>query len=50
MLLTMHDASMTGIDRIAKMISTSDDAPGVVWESVSEEFKGHFADENHHSL
>lgn len=35
---TIEDARMVGIDKIAKVISTGDDAPGVVLESCSEEF------------
>ncbi|OQX85955.1 MAG: hypothetical protein B6D63_01130 [Candidatus Latescibacteria bacterium 4484_7] len=36
---TIEDASMVGIDRIAKVITTGDDAPGAVWETASEEFR-----------
>lgn len=37
--ITFEDARMVGIDRVAKVISTGDDSPGVVWETSSEEFK-----------
>ena len=36
---TIEDARMVGIDKIAKVISTGDDAPGVVLDSCSDEFK-----------
>jgi len=39
---TILDASTVGIDKVAKVITTGDDSPGAVWESVSEEFKDHF--------
>ena len=35
---TFDDAKLVGIDQIAEVISTGDDAPGVVLESCSEEF------------
>jgi len=37
--VTFEDAYLTGIDKVATVISTGDDAPGAVWESVSEEFR-----------
>jgi len=40
--ITLDDAKMTGIDKIAKILSTGDDSPGAVWESASEDFKDHF--------
>lgn len=40
--VTFHDAEMTGIAKIAKVITTGDDAPGAVWESTSKEFKDIF--------
>ncbi len=40
--VTIHDASITGIEKTAKVITTGDDAPGAVWESVSDEFKDRF--------
>ena len=40
--VTFEDANLVGIDRVAKVISTGDDAPGVVWNSASEEFKDIF--------
>jgi uncharacterized protein with ATP-grasp and redox domains len=36
---TTVDATAVGIDRHAKIITTGDDAPGVVWETSSDEFK-----------
>ena len=39
---TILDASMTGIDKVATVITTGDDSPGAVWETASEEFKDHF--------
>ncbi len=36
---TIEDAVMVGIDKIAKVISTGDDAPGVALDSCSDEFK-----------
>jgi len=40
--VTLKDAKMVGMDKIAKVITTGDDAPGAVWESASKEFKDHF--------
>ena len=40
--ITMDDAKMTGIDKVAKVITTGDDSPGAVWESASKDFKDHF--------
>ena len=40
--VTIHDAEMTGLTTIAKVITTGDDAPGAVWESTSKEFKNIF--------
>lgn len=37
--VTIKDAQLVGIDQLAKVISTGDDSPGVVWETSSEEFK-----------
>src|SRR5574344_2022903 len=39
---TMEDAIWTGIDKLAKVITTGDDAPGVLLDSVSEEFLNHY--------
>jgi len=36
---TVEDAAFAGIDRYAAIITTGDDAPGVVWETSSQEFK-----------
>ena len=40
--VTLNDANMAGMEKIAKVITTGDDAPGAVWESTSGEFKDHF--------
>ena len=40
--ITLDDAKMTGIDKVAKVITTGDDSPGAVWETASKEFKDHF--------
>jgi uncharacterized protein with ATP-grasp and redox domains len=40
--ITKDDAKMTGIDKIATVITTGDNSPGAVWGSVSQEFKDHF--------
>lgn len=39
---TREDAIFVGIDKLAKVITTGDDAPGVLLESVSEEFLQHY--------
>jgi uncharacterized protein with ATP-grasp and redox domains len=39
---TLSDAEMTGVGKVAKVITTGDDAPGAVWESASGEFRDHF--------
>jgi len=39
---TINDANMVGLEKVAKVITTGDDAPGAVWESSSKEFKDHF--------
>ena len=36
---TIADAQYVGIDKLAKIITTGDDAPGAVWETSSDEFK-----------
>ncbi|MBL7110650.1 MAG: DUF89 family protein [Bacteroidales bacterium] len=40
--VTLEDANMTGMEEVAKVITTGDDAPGAVWDSVSEEFRNIF--------
>jgi len=40
--ITLDDAKMTGMDKIATVLSTGDDSPGAVWESSSKEFRDHF--------
>ncbi len=39
---TTEDAVLVGIDRLAEIITTGDDAPGVIWETSSQEFKNIF--------
>jgi len=36
---TMADAALVKMEEVAKVITTGDDAPGVVWETASDEFK-----------
>lgn len=40
--ITLDDAKMTGIDKVATVITTGDDSPGAVWETASKEFRDHF--------
>jgi len=40
--VTIDDANKVGMDKIADVITTGDDAPGAVWESTSNEFKAIF--------
>ncbi|MBN2030213.1 DUF89 family protein [bacterium] len=40
---THEDAVTAGVDRHAKIITTGDDAPGIVWETTSPEFKDIFS-------
>ena len=37
--VTIDDAKMVGMDEVATVITTGDDAPGAVWETASTEFK-----------
>ena len=37
--VTREDAMAVGMDEVAEIISNGDDAPGVIWESASPEFK-----------
>ena len=37
--VTFEDAILTGIDKVAKVITTGDNSPGAVWESTSEQFQ-----------
>ncbi|MBN1559694.1 DUF89 family protein, partial [candidate division KSB1 bacterium] len=39
---TLEDALTVGIDQLARVITTGDDAPGAVWETASSEFKDVF--------
>jgi uncharacterized protein with ATP-grasp and redox domains len=36
---TVADAALVKMEEVAKVITTGDDAPGVVWETASDEFK-----------
>ena len=40
--VTFEDAILTGIDKIANVITTGDNSPGAVWESTSEQFQNVF--------
>ena len=40
--ITPEDAKMTGIDKIATIITTGDNSPGAVWEFASKDFRDHF--------
>jgi uncharacterized protein with ATP-grasp and redox domains len=40
--VTLEDAEMVGMDRLARLITTGDDSPGAVWENTSDEFKNIF--------
>jgi len=37
--VTFEDAIVTGMDKVAKVITTGDNSPGAVWESTSEQFQ-----------
>jgi uncharacterized protein with ATP-grasp and redox domains len=37
--VTFEDAILTGIDKVARVITTGDNSPGAVWESTSEQFQ-----------
>ena len=37
--ITLDDARMVGMDKVARVVSTGDDSPGAVWERSSEEFR-----------
>ncbi len=41
--VTLDDAKMTGMDKIATILTTGDDSPGAVWESASKDFRDHFS-------
>lgn len=40
--ISMDDASLVGMEEVARVISTGDDSPGAVWEYASEEFRKQF--------
>ena len=40
---TIEDARLTGMEEVARVITTGDDAPGAVWESASKEFRDTFS-------
>jgi uncharacterized protein with ATP-grasp and redox domains len=37
--VTLEDATLVGMDRVARVVTTGDDSPGAVWESASGEFR-----------
>jgi len=37
--VTVDDATKTGMNQLAKVVTTGDDAPGAVWETTSDDFK-----------
>ena len=37
--ITLDDALMVGMEKVARVVSTGDDSPGAVWERTSEEFR-----------
>ena len=37
--ITLDDARMVGMEKVARVVSTGDDSPGAVWERSSEEFR-----------
>ncbi len=39
---TLDDARLVGLDRRARLLTTGDDAPGVLWDSASPEFREAF--------
>ncbi len=39
---TKEDAEMTGMHKVAEIITTGDNAPGAVWASSSREFREHY--------
>lgn len=39
---TKEDAELTGMHKVAEIITTGDNAPGAVWASSSREFREHF--------
>jgi len=40
--ITMDDAKMVGIDNVAQLLTTGDNAPGAIWDTTSNEFKKQF--------
>jgi len=40
--ITVDDARLVGMDKVARVVSTGDDSPGAVWERTSEEFRSLF--------
>lgn len=39
---TLEDAKVVGMDAVAQIMTTGDDAPGVVWSGASDAFKARF--------
>jgi uncharacterized protein with ATP-grasp and redox domains len=37
--VTVEDAQIIGMDQLATIVTTGDDAPGAVWETASDDFK-----------
>jgi len=37
--ITLDDARMVGMEKVARVVTTGDDSPGAVWERSSEEFR-----------
>lgn len=37
--ITIDDARLVGIDKVARVVTTGDDSPGAVWENTSEAFR-----------
>ena len=42
--ITREDAILTGMDKIATLVSTGDNSPGAVWETASDDFRKVFHD------
>jgi len=42
--ITLEDARMVGMERVARVVTTGDDSPGAVWQRSSEEFRKLFTE------
>jgi uncharacterized protein with ATP-grasp and redox domains len=40
---TFEDAKLTGLEEVARVITTGDDSPGAIWGSASKEFRDTFS-------